>query len=203
VKHLSVDAFGIDDEARARLERFAGALQRWNGRINLVAPGDEPQLWQRHILDSAQLVPLLPGRTGTLIDLGSGAGFPGLIIAILTSWHVQLVEADHRKAAFLREVARATGTHVTIHAIRSEALQTMPADVVTARAYAPLVSLIPVAERLVARGGVCLFPKGRGAKDELTAAAREWHMRVERFPSRTSPDATLLRISEIRRAGLL
>ncbi len=198
---MKQDAGPISPDARARLDRFASLLLRWNARINLISRADEAALWPRHILDSAQLAPLLPEVPGTLIDLGSGAGFPGLVLAILTPWRVHLVEADQRKAAFLREAAREAGADVTIHAIRAETLRIGPAEVVTARALASISGLLTLAAPLLAAGGICLFPKGRGAADELTAATARWHMRVERFPSQTDPGATLLRISEIRRAG--
>jgi 16S rRNA (guanine(527)-N(7))-methyltransferase RsmG len=201
VKHAG-DPTDIEAAARAPLERYAALLLRWNRRVNLISRADEPTLWLRHILDSAQLVPLLPTTPGTLVDLGSGAGFPGLVLAVLTLWRVHLVESDQRKAAFLREAARGAGAaNVTVHAARAEAVRLPPADVVTARALAPVAALLPLAKPLLADQGVCLFPKGRDVEAELTEAGARWHMRVERFPSRTSPGATLLRISEIRRAG--
>lgn len=191
----------IGPAARARLDRFAALLLRWNAKINLIARSDETALWPRHILDSAQLAPLLPPAPGTLIDLGSGAGFPGLVLAILTQWRVHLVESDLRKAAFLREAARETGADVTIHPLRAETLRIDSAQVVTARALTSLAGLLPLAAPLLARDGICLFPKGRSASDELTAVSAQWHMRTERFPSQTDSGATILRISEIRRAG--
>ena len=150
------------------------------------------------MLDSAQLASLLPTEASRLIDLGSGAGFPGLVLAIMTGHSVQLVEADARKAAFLSEAARLTGTNATVHVARAESLRLQPADVVTARALAPLPRLLALAAPLLAPDGVCLFPKGRTVADELTAARRQWHMQVERFPSRTMPSATILRLCEIR-----
>ena len=195
------DEPGISESARERLDRFAHLLLRWNARINLISRRDEPAIWPRHILDSAQLVTLLADSPGPIIDLGSGAGFPGLVLAILTGMPVHLVESDQRKAAFLREASRVADVNATVHAIRAETLLLPPAPVVTARALASIAALLPLALPLLRPDGFCVFPKGRGADAELTAAATEWHMRVERFPSRTSPDATLLRISEIRRAG--
>jgi 16S rRNA (guanine(527)-N(7))-methyltransferase RsmG len=191
----------IAPDARARLDRFAELLLRWNSRINLISRADEAELWPRHILDSAQLVNLLPRSPGTLVDLGSGAGFPGLVLAVMTRWDVHLVESDQRKAAFLREAARTAGARVVVHAIRAEKLTIAPAQVVAARALAPIASLLPLAAPLLGADGICLFPKGRSADAELTDAAARWHMRVERFPSHTESGATLLRISEIRRAG--
>jgi 16S rRNA (guanine(527)-N(7))-methyltransferase RsmG len=200
VKHSPADEIRLALEAEERLRAFVDLLRQWNRRINLVGQADERPLWERHILDSAQLVPLLPAPEGELIDLGSGAGFPGLVLALTTNWRVALVEADQRKAAFLREAVRATGARATVYAVRAEQVSLPPARVVTARALAPLPDLLALATPLLAPDGICLFPKGRSAEDELTAARAQWHMRVERFPSRTNPTATLLRLSEIRRA---
>ena len=189
----------LSPDVERRLRAFTALLLRWNRRINLIARADEPHVWERHVLDSAQLLPLLPFPAGLLVDLGSGGGFPGLVLAIASGWQVHLVESDARKASFLREAARETGTVVAIHAARAETLALPPAQVVTARALAPLTHLLPLAARFLAPDGLCLFPKGRTAVDELTAARREWHMRAEHFPSRTSPTASLLRLREICR----
>lgn len=198
MKHAA-DASLSDHDAEARLRAFAALLLTWNRRINLIARGDEAFIWERHILDSAQLAPLLPGAGGSLIDLGSGAGFPGLVLAVVTGWRTYLVEPDARKAAFLREVVRTVRADASVHIARAEALRLPPAAAVTARALAPLSVLLGLTAPLLAPDGVCLFPKGRQVADELTAARRDWHMHVECFPSRTSPTATLLRIREIRR----
>jgi len=183
-----------------RLATFAALLRRWSPRINLVAPGDLPRLWDRHIADAAQLVPLIPPGTRTLADLGSGAGFPGLVLAILTGLPVHLVERDRRKAAFLREAVRATAAPAAVHAADAATLTPLAADLVTARAVAPLPALLPLVARHLAPGGVALLPKGVAADAELTAATPLWTMRVERFPSRTDPAATILRLTEIARA---
>ena len=187
----------IPPHAERRLRDLARLVETWNRRINLIGRGDVPFLWERHILDSAQLAPLLPTDCTTITDLGSGAGFPGLVLAIVAERHVDLVEADERKAAFLREAVRLTGAEVTVHVARAESVRLSPASAITARALAPLPQLLRLAAPLLAEGGVCLFPKGRGTANELTAARREWHMQVEQFPSRTSPSATLLRLREI------
>jgi len=197
VKHTGVVA-ALPADAADRLQIYAAALRHWNGRINLVSRADAADLWHRHIADCAQLAALLPDVPGDIVDLGSGAGLPGLVLAIVADRHVRLVESDQRKAAFLREAARLTGASVTVHAVRAQALQVPPAAVVTARALAPLPALLPLAHRLLRPDGYGLFPKGRAAEDELTAAANGWHMRVERFASQTDAAATILRISELR-----
>lgn len=180
------------------LEAFAALVLRWNRTVNLIARRDEPDLWTRHIADSLQLVPLLRQRPERAIDLGSGGGFPGLVLAIATAIPFDLIESDQRKSAFLREAARLTGASATVHAMRIEASALSPAPLVIARALAPLPVLLGLAAPKLAEGGVCLFLKGKNATAELTAADPQWHMRVERFPSRTDPSASILRISEIK-----
>ncbi len=187
------------DQSR-RLEAYADLLRNWSRRINLVSPGDINRLWQRHILDSAQLADLLPPSARRLADLGSGAGLPGLVLALMTALETHLVERDQRKAAFLREAARQLRVPVTVHAAHAAALPPMMADVVTARAVAPLPSLLPLVMRHLRSGGIALLPKGRSVDRELTEVEGSWKMRVERFPSRTDSSATILRLSELARA---
>ncbi len=202
VKHEPIQElpnFVPSPEVVARLKTFATLLATWNRRINLVSRGDLARLWERHIADSLQLVPLMPENLPGAVDLGSGAGFPGLVLAIATGVPFSLIEADHRKAAFLIEAARLTNAPVSVQTVRIEKIRLSPARLVTARALAPLPDLLALADPFLAPGGVALFPKGESAGNELTAAAAEWHMRIERFSSRTDPTASILRISEIRR----
>lgn len=202
MKQPSAAEFGVSRETEAKLREFLALLQRWNARINLVADRDEESLWQRHVLDSLQLAPLLPPGDGPLLDLGSGAGFPGLILALASNRPTHLIESDRRKSAFLIEAARTLGlSQAKIHPTRIEAATLPPAAVVSARALAPLPDLLRHTHRLLVPGGTTLFPKGRTVEQELTAAARDWNMHVERFPSRTDPASTILRISEIRPVG--
>jgi 16S rRNA (guanine(527)-N(7))-methyltransferase RsmG len=184
----------------ARLAAYVELLRRWNPRINLVSPRDLARLWDRHIEDAAQLVPLIPAATRRIVDLGSGAGFPGLVLAVLTGIETHLVERDQRKAAFLREAARICHAPASVHAADAGTLPSLAADLVTARALAPLPDLLPLAARHLAPAGTCLFPKGATAEAELTAALADWTMRIERFPSRTDPTATILRLTEVARA---
>jgi 16S rRNA (guanine527-N7)-methyltransferase len=193
---LTVD---VSRETCTRLRAYAAVLLRWNHTINLVAPGDERTLWSRHIEDCLQLVPLIPSGTRTAIDIGSGAGLPGLVLAIATGIPFHLVEADRRKAAFLREAARLTAAPVTIHCARAECAQIPPASLVTARGVAPLPRLLALAYPLLAPGGVCLFPKGQQADNELTAATAQWHMDLERIPSQTDNGAVIFRIRNLAR----
>jgi len=152
------------------------------------------------MLDSAQLVPYVPENAREIMDMGSGAGFPGLVLAILLDRPVHLVEATAKKAAFLREAARVTRAPATVHTDRIESLAPWPVDVVTARALAPLGRLLDYAAPFLARrgqpGGTCLFLKGARAGQELADARKSWSMEVERFPSVTDPDGVVLRIRD-------
>jgi 16S rRNA (guanine527-N7)-methyltransferase len=198
--------FDVSRETCARLEAYIALLTRWNARINLVAPATIDTVWARHVADSAQLFGLAPVSASSWIDLGSGAGFPGLVVAALAAekqpdLHLTLVESDTRKAAFLATAAREMGLDVGVEARRIEALPAHPHDVVSARALAPLDRLCALAHRFCARhagpGTVFLFPKGAGLDSELTAATAHWHIRAERIASRTDPAATVLRILEL------
>jgi len=192
----------VSRETLARLQRYAELLEKWNRRINLVGRGTIPDLWRRHMLDSAQLMSLIPDSARTLVDLGSGAGFPGLVLAICGVPDVHLIEADQKKSVFLGEVARATGVRVTIHNARIEEIESFQADIVTARAVAPLSKLLDMALPFIQKHSILLFLKGQMADKELTRAAKEWNMQVDRIPSQTDPEGTILRLEAISRALL-
>lgn len=194
----------VDEVTLDRLRRYAAALARWNGTINLVAPASLPDLWSRHILDAAQLWPLAPAGARHWADLGSGGGLPGLVVAILargTPLRVTLVESDRRKAAFLRAQIAEHDLAATVCTQRAEALAPLAADVVSARALAPLDRLLPMVARHLGPQGVALLPKGRGWATELTQAAPGPMFRVEPLPSATDPTARLLRLTRIRPAA--
>src|SRR5213080_2226211 len=158
---------GVSRETLAPLETYAELLRRWSARINLVGANTLADPWRRHFLDSAQLLAHVPPGTQTLIDLGSGAGFPGLVLAILGVPGVELIEADARKCAFLREAARLAAAPVRIHNARIESVPTHAVDVVTARGCAPLDRLLVLAQPFVAPDTVCLFAKGEQAGQEV------------------------------------
>ena len=175
-----------------RLEAYAELLRRWSPRINLVAASTLGDPWRRHFLDSAQLYSLLPTGARSLVDLGSGAGFPGLVLAVMGVPEVELVEADARKCAFLREAARVADATVQIRNARIDSLPQRPVDVVTARGLAALDRLLPLAERFSGPGTVCLFPKGREARQEVALATRSWNLDVTSHPSLTDPGGVIL-----------
>lgn len=188
---------GVSRETLERLKAYESLLRKWQPKINLVGPATLADAWTRHFLDSTQIHPLLGESVRTLVDLGSGAGFPGLVLAILGVPDVHLVESDTRKAAFLREAARETGTAVTVHAKRIDTVTGIAADVVTARALAPLETLLAWAYPLIGSRGIAVFPKGQNVDQELTDATRSWNMAVERTNSASDPSGTILRIREL------
>ena len=196
-------ALSVSRETMARLSAYAALLERWQRRINLVAGDSLADLWRRHFLDSAQLLALIPAPTAVALDIGSGAGFPGLVLAILGVRGIRLVEADARKCAFLREAARVAGLtlerDVFIVNRRLEKVPPFAADLVTGRAVAPLVDLLRLTEPFRRPGTTCLFHKGGRVEEELTEAAKTWRMAVERFPSRSDPSGTILRLTEVER----
>ncbi len=194
------EATGVSRETLRRLEGFAALLTKWQRAINLVSPESLSDLWRRHMLDSAVLHPLIPKTAETLADLGSGAGFPGMVLAIMGGPRVYLIESDSRKCAFLSEAARlfAPG-RVTVHRGRIESVPRCRVDVVTARAVAELSKLLAYAQPWLKPDGICLFHKGQQVEDELTVAAQTWTMRVERLPNLADLSGTILRIKGLAR----
>ena len=192
---------GCSDAALARLAAYLDLLAHWQRRINLVGTSTLADPWRRHVLDSQQLVPLLPPGAPAVTDLGSGAGFPGLVIALLAGAAVvTLVEADQRKAAFLAAAARATDAAICLEVRRMETLPAASADVVTARACAPLPRLLPTIARILRPGGVALLLKGQTGKAELTRAEKDWTMRTTVIGSVTEPAGVVLQLQDLQAA---
>lgn len=190
---------GVSRETLSRLEAYVELLDLWNRRINLVGRNTMGDIWRRHILDSAQLYPLLPARTRILVDLGSGAGLPGLVLAAMGVPEVHVIESDQRKAAFLREAIRVIGVPAIIHAERIEKMAGFVADAVTARAMAELDQLLDLSQKFRSGRTLCLFLKGAAVEAELAAASRVWAMKVERLPSRSDPTGCVLKLENIQR----
>jgi len=193
-------AFAVSRETVERLVRYEALLRQWQKAVNLVAPRTLSDIWHRHFADSAQLARLVPDDAETLLDLGSGGGFPGLVLALVLMerkqrLRVMLVESDTRKAAFLREVARQTGVPVDILPMRIEKTETQrrvgQVDVVTVRALAPLSRLLGLAAPYFAPRTVGLFLKGRELHGEISEARAGWHFDVELVPSLTDPEGQI------------
>ena len=198
------EALDVSRETLARLEAYVDLLRRWQRRRNLIGRGTEPDIWRRHILDCGQLAAHLPAGTGRIVDLGSGAGLPGIVLAVLTGAETVLVESDAAKAAFLAEAVRLTAAPCDIRRARIEALEAWPVDAVTARALAPLPRLLGYAAPFAAltpdRPPVCVFPKGARWREELTDAALTWHISARDAPSATEPAARILIVERFARA---
>jgi len=192
----------VSRETQDKLALLVGLIRRWNRAENLVSADDLPQLWQRHIADCAQLPGLLP-KARRWIDLGSGAGLPGIVIALVGAegTHVELVESNQRKCAFLRVAVRETGAAATVHHGRAETIVagwTSPVDCLTARAVAPLMRLMELAAPLLTKGVPALFPKGRGFAAEVADAALAFDFDLLEHPSRIDPDARILELRNVR-----
>ena len=193
----------VSRETLLKLDILVAELGRWQTIKNLVGPGTLSEVWTRHIADSLQLLAIEP-QARRWVDLGSGAGFPGLVLATALAEragaHVHLVESNARKCAFLRHVARLAGAPATIHEARVEAVVSGFAgavEIVTARAVAPLARLVAWSEPLLKTGTLGLFPKGREVQSELTEAGKSWRLDAELIPSRTDSEARIVRIRSL------
>lgn len=188
----------VDEATFQAIETFVRCCQRWAAVKNLVSEADRARLWSRHVLDSLQLVPLGQGRN--FIDLGSGAGFPGLVVALARpETAMTLVESSRKKAAFLVRAAAECGVALRVEPRRAESLTRATFDTVSARAVAPLDRLLELTERFWGAATVGLFPKGRDAALEVASARQRFSFSVVHHPSRTDPEGAVLAITELRR----
>jgi 16S rRNA (guanine527-N7)-methyltransferase len=206
-------AFGVSRETAVKFESYAVLLKQWQKAVQLIAPSTLDTIWSRHFADSAQLWALAPANVRTWTDLGSGAGFPGLVIALLAcdsrstapDLRITLIESDTRKAAFLREVARQTGCPVDILGTRIELASTRDkvgtVEVVSARALAPLTELFRLALPFWQSTTLGLFLKGRDAENEVTAARAAWNFELELKPSLTDPLARIVCVRDLSPRG--
>jgi len=190
---------GVSRETAARMEAYAELLERWQRRINLVSSASLADRWRRHFLDAAQLAPLIPGRPRRIADIGSGAGFPGLVLALLGVGPVELIESDGRKCAFLSEAVRITGAQARVVHGRAEAVRLeAPAEVVVARGFGPVERILTAAAPIAGHDTIYLLPRGRNASERLTDSAKNTKMRLERFASITETGGVILRLTEVR-----
>lgn len=190
---------GVSRETLARLKTYVGMLEDWNARHNLVSAGSLADVWRRHVWDSAQLAKYVPADARTLADLGSGAGFPGLVLAELLRDRVRvtLFESIAKKCAFLQAVSDRLELNSRIENSRMEAAPTESFDVITARACAPLDKLLGYAQHFAGSNTVCLLLKGQNVGSELTEARKHWKMSLQQHPSLTDPSGSLLEIREL------
>jgi len=188
-------------ETKEKLKIYSFVLQDWQKTINLVSNSTLENMWERHFQDSAQLYSLLPKeRKGSVVyDIGTGAGFPGMVLAIMGRKDMILCEASKKKCAFLEEIKKQTHTKVIIDNIRAELLAPRAADAVIARALRPLGGLLKIAEPLIKKGGVCIFPKGVNWKKELIVAQNFYHIEYDLVKSITSKESYIFVIHSIER----
>lgn len=197
---LELERLNVSRESLARLEAYVATLVHWQQRINLIGPSTVADIWLRHILDGAQLLPLLPPTPVRIADLGSGAGIPGLVLTLAGGHCVDLYESNGKKVAFLNEVIRRTGCPARTVQTRIETLSLAPlaepAEFVVARALAPLNQLLDYASPFLAAGAKALFHKGQDVDAELTEATKYWKIKSRKHPSLTDSKSVILEIEE-------
>lgn len=206
-KRAALELCPVSRETAGRLERYIDLLRVWQPKTNLIAPSTISSVWTRHVADSLQLLELAPSAK-TWIDLGSGGGFPGIVLASALAdqhgAHVHLVERNAKKAAFLREALRVTGGCGTVHLAEIENFvdsDPPPADCITARALAPLNVLLSLAAPLISRGAKAWFLKGQDVEAELTESTKYWTVQAKLHPSRTSTDGRIVEIDQLSPKG--
>lgn len=203
---LTIAGFNVSRETFAKLQTFEALVRKWTPAINLVSKNTVRDLWDRHIVDSAQLFAFCPANARWWVDFGSGGGFPGVVVAILAEtalpdMRVTLVESDLRKATFLRQAALALKLEISVLSDRVESLPSLQADVVSARALAPLSDLLALTVRHLQPHGTAIFPKGARAADEVAQARTVWAFDIDSRTSLSEADATILVIRNIHRAN--
>ena len=197
--------YNVSRETMELLHAFVELTKKWTARINLIAPSTVNDIWSRHVIDSAQLMRHVSGPFNSWVDLGSGGGFPGIVVAILAkeshpAAQVTLVESDQRKAIFLRAVARELGLNILVEAQRIDKLAPQAADVVSARALMPMKALLPHLHRHLDPSGIAILHKGRRFAAEIDEVKPDWDFELTQYPSITDPEARILILKGITRA---
>lgn len=198
----TLDQFDVSRETIGRLEVFESLVQKWNPRINLIAKSTLHEIWERHIVDSVQLHQFAPADPDTWLDIGSGGGFPGIIMAIMSSGRgyrtkFTFIESDQRKATFLRTAAREIGLDINVYADRIEKVEPAGASVITARALKSLNELVPFLHRHMRPDGIAILPKGQKFATEIHEAKSNWRFDLAEHPSKTNKDARILIVKDI------
>jgi len=197
-----MEAYGVTHETIHSLSAYETMLIEWNQKFNLVAASTLPQIWTRHFSDSAQLMSFIPEKALTLADMGAGAGFPGLVLAIMAKGlnkplHVHAIEATGKKADFLQAVIDGLKLNVTVRRERVEAIRDLKTDIVTARALKALPELLKYANYLIHKDTICVFPKGQHAAEELTQARKYWTFDAETHKSRSDDSGSILVLKKL------
>jgi 16S rRNA (guanine527-N7)-methyltransferase len=196
---LQKEGFNVSRETLNSLNLYQEALLKWQASYNLISQSTVHTLWERHFLDSAQLVKFIWPNTQSIADLGSGAGFPGMVVALMTNIPTFLIESKQKKSLFLREVQKITKSPVTVISSRAEDIPPLQVDLVIARAVSELSSLLGYAYRHLKKEGYCLFLKGRNVKEEITKAREKWDFDQKQYSSITDCQASILEIKRIER----
>ena len=191
---------GVSRETLDRFQRYAALLEKWQPRINLIGDTTLDDIWKRHFLDSAQLLPFVADR-GDILDIGSGAGFPGLVLAILGAGPMHLVESDGRKAAFLAEAARVTGARVVLHAQRLEKIQPWPVGVVISRGVGTIDKIYGLSKAYHTTLTRLVLLRGEQVQEELTRFEADGNITVSCHPSKTSESGTIVVVEALRHVG--
>ena len=196
---------GVSRETIDRLKVLEKLVLKWSKTINLISRGDQHKIWERHIVDSLQIYPLLPKYIKNYVDFGSGGGFPGFVLSILLNaadlqTSIHLVESDKRKSAFLRTVNRELSLNVRVYGSRIEGLKLQQVDVITARALAPLDILLGLSSLHINKNTICIFPKGKNWKKEVKKAQKQWKFDLEVIKSKTQVGAVVLKVGSISSA---
>ncbi len=192
----------LPPEAEQDLRQFSQMVLKWNQHINLISRASEAEIWDRHILDSAQIWPISPDTAKVWADIGSGGGLPGIVVAVLAKFlrpemNVVLIESDRRKAAFLTQAAKALSLRCDVRAARIESIDDLRADVVSARALGSLALLLALGKRISSDSAVFIFPKGERVAEEIALARRDWRFNLSQTSSITNPAASLLKITDL------
>ena len=203
---IEVGGVNVSRETFEELQQFADLVRKWTPKINLISPATIPELWERHIVDSAQIYRFAPESYKKWVDIGSGGGFPGIVMAIIAKTQQPdasfvLIESDQRKATFLRTAARELNLRVTVLAERIENAAAQGADVVSARALSTLSTLLPLIERHINSDGQAILHKGKKAGEEIADARQNWRFDLEEFSSLTDLGGQILIVKGISRVG--
>lgn len=203
MEDLGIPGLNVSRETAQKLATLSELTLKWTAKINLISRNTVQDIQNRHIRDSAQLFMLSQDSWSTWTDMGSGGGYPGLVIAILADGpqKVSLIESDRRKCSFLRSAVRELDLRAEVLNTRIERADLPQSDIVSARALAPLDKLLAYAHPMLRMDGIALFPKGRGYLEEISVARKNWDFEHDALPSITSPDARILRLSRINRRG--
>lgn len=188
----------VSRETFDRLKQYHSLLIKWQSHINLISPNTIPDIWSRHILDCCQLYSLIEHKDDVVVDMGSGAGLPGLILAILGCSQMHLIESDLRKTQFLKEASRELGLSTTIHHGRIESVRIDSVRTITARALKPLPQLLAWAHPLTAANTICLFPKGKNYATEMEDARKSWHFESLIQPNTVDNSGIVLIVKQIK-----